>query len=75
MLLHLKKAALGLKDIYCESTKHCPGALFLTGVKEKASKAKEAALTYGISKSGPWLVYVLHSDSCQDAGKDQNQNI
>lgn len=72
MLLHLKKAALGLKKIHCESTKHCPGTPSLTGVKEKASKAKEVTLTYGINKFGPWLVYVLHSDSCQDAGKDQN---
>lgn len=57
MLLHLKKAALGLKEIHCKSTKGlCPGTLFLIGVKEKASKAKEVAPTYGISKFGPWLV-------------------
>lgn len=74
MLLHSKKAALGLKEIDCESTKHCPETLFLTGVKENASKAKEVTLTYGISKFGPWLVYVLYSDSCQGAGKDQNRN-
>lgn len=51
MLLHLKKAALGLKEIHCESIKHCPETLFLTGVKEKGSKAKVP--TYSISKSGP----------------------
>lgn len=57
MLLHLMKTALGLKEIHCTSTKGlCPGTLFLTGVKEKASKAKEVAPTHGISKFGPWLV-------------------